>query len=328
MGIQRMRGKKGFLGLEGGGAAREDGAVQYVLALDGGGSATRVALANLQGEVLGCACAGPANPIDVGDAGLAAALSAARSDALEAAGLGDAPALAACLGLAGVSDPARRERVLELVAEIGLADRADTLVVPDFEIAWRGAFTGRGGIVLIAGTGSVAHGRTHDGRDARAGGQGAWEDVGSATWFGREWLQVRGVALGSRVEVAACAPQLMHAAAHGDAAALEILARGTCGLAECVAQVAGRLEWEDPPVAWVGGLTRAGAVFDEALASALARLLPRHRRLPARLAPVGGALLEALALAGVVETPALLQRLTDSLDRRANPADPIGETPA
>ncbi len=68
----------------------------------------------------------------------------------------------------------------------------EILVVSDVEAAWLAAFeTNTSGILLIAGTGSIAYGR-HRGKEARAGGLGpAKGDEGSGYWIGREWSQRR-----------------------------------------------------------------------------------------------------------------------------------------
>ncbi len=65
---------------------------------------------------------------------------------------------------------------------------AETIVVmSDVEAAWLAAFKSEG-IIVISGTGSIAYGRTADGRFARAGGLGPEKgDEGSGYWIGREW---------------------------------------------------------------------------------------------------------------------------------------------
>ncbi len=60
-------------------------------------------------------------------------------------------------------------------------------VVHDTEIAHAGAFDGGPGIVVIAGTGSVAFGRDANGASVRVGGWGyLFGDEGSAFWIARE----------------------------------------------------------------------------------------------------------------------------------------------
>ncbi len=63
-------------------------------------------------------------------------------------------------------------------------------VVSDAEAALHGAFGGGPGVVLIAGTGSIAWGRDRSGTLARAGGYGhLLGDEGSGFWIGRECLK-------------------------------------------------------------------------------------------------------------------------------------------
>jgi glucosamine kinase len=71
----------------------------------------------------------------------------------------------------------------------GLAKRI--VVMSDVEAAWLAAFGPKGnGIVVIAGTGSIAYGRKPDGTFARAGGFGPDKgDEGSGYWIGKEWLR-------------------------------------------------------------------------------------------------------------------------------------------
>jgi glucosamine kinase len=59
-------------------------------------------------------------------------------------------------------------------------------VVGDMQIALAAAFGAGPGVIVIAGTGSIAYGRDAEGRTARAGGWGfAISDEGSAHWIGR-----------------------------------------------------------------------------------------------------------------------------------------------
>src|SRR5258706_4517831 len=63
------------------------------------------------------------------------------------------------------------------------------VVMSDVEAAWNAAFKTHG-IVVIAGTGSIAYGRSSSGRSARAGGLGPEKsDEGSGYWIGEEWLR-------------------------------------------------------------------------------------------------------------------------------------------
>ncbi|MCB4757678.1 MAG: hypothetical protein LHV69_11725 [Elusimicrobia bacterium] len=100
------------------------------------------------------------------------------------------------VGMRGVWTPP--ERSCWQSALKGLAKKV--LVMSDVELAHRLAF-GRGpGVVLNAGTGSIAFGRSSTGRSARAGGLGPLlGDEGSAFWMGREYLKMR-TAQGGKLE--------------------------------------------------------------------------------------------------------------------------------
>ena len=89
----------------------------------------------------------------------------------------------ACLGFSG--GPADKESILR---EILRSDR--TLVTDDAVIALAGATAGEPGLVVIAGTGSIAFGRNSAGRTARAGGWGyLFGDEGGGFWIARQALR-------------------------------------------------------------------------------------------------------------------------------------------
>jgi N-acetylglucosamine kinase-like BadF-type ATPase len=89
------------------------------------------------------------------------------------------------VGLRGVWTAAEKKRWKKKLAH--LAPHIE--IVSDIELAHRRAFGKKAGIVLNAGTGSIAFGRAGN-RTARAGGTGPLlGDDGSAFWIGREYLR-------------------------------------------------------------------------------------------------------------------------------------------
>jgi len=99
---------------------------------------------------------------------------------------GETPLAAVGVGMPGLrSERAARALERTLTHRLG----CPAAVVGDAEIARLGAFLGRPGVVVVAGTGSVAVG--HDGhRSARAGGHGfLLGDEGGAYWIGREGVR-------------------------------------------------------------------------------------------------------------------------------------------
>jgi len=148
-----------------------------LLGLDIGGSKSRARL--VEGDRILADVTGPGANVAV----LAPRLIERRIGALIAQ-LGPIPPVACCAGSAGAEAPAGKARLERLLAS--LLPGSVVTVVHDARLVLAAAGFDAG-IALIAGTGSVAYGRSRDGREARAGGWG-WMlgDEGSAVWLTRE----------------------------------------------------------------------------------------------------------------------------------------------
>jgi N-acetylglucosamine kinase-like BadF-type ATPase len=93
-----------------------------------------------------------------------------------------------CFGLAGLSNPAVREWAGSAVAELV---GGELLLCGDEEIALDAAFAGGPGILVVAGTGSNAIGRSNAGEIFGAGGWGpVLGDEGSGMWIGLEAIRM------------------------------------------------------------------------------------------------------------------------------------------
>jgi N-acetylglucosamine kinase-like BadF-type ATPase len=89
----------------------------------------------------------------------------------------------ACIGAAGAGRQEVADVLRKIVAEV---INGEIDVVGDMEIAMEAAFGAGPGVIVIAGTGSIAYGRNAQGTTARVGGWGfAISDEGSAHWIGR-----------------------------------------------------------------------------------------------------------------------------------------------
>ena len=159
----------------------------YFLGVDGGQSSTTAVIGDETGRVLGVGYGGPCDHVGAaqGRAKLAAAVRSSLRGACAQAEL-DADRTrftSACLGFSG--GPADKQSILR---EILQSDRI--LVTDDALIALTGATAGQPGLVVIAGTGSIAFGRNSLGRTARAGGWGyLFGDEGGAFWIARQALR-------------------------------------------------------------------------------------------------------------------------------------------
>jgi N-acetylglucosamine kinase-like BadF-type ATPase len=160
---------------------------RYFLGVDGGQSKTIAVIGDENGRVLASGRGGPSNHAGAseGRTKFIKAITTSLGAACAEAGVDAATVrfVSACLGFSG--GPADKQALL---GEILAADRM--LVTDDASIALSGALAGEPGIVVIAGTGSIAFGRNAQGRTARAGGWGyLFGDEGGGFWIAREALR-------------------------------------------------------------------------------------------------------------------------------------------
>jgi N-acetylglucosamine kinase-like BadF-type ATPase len=156
--------------------------VPYYLGIDGGGTKTTCAVGD-ESRPLATATAGPSNIVRVGEAQARESLQHSVRQACAAAGITPAQISRTCVGGSGAARPEIAEVVRRSLAEI-LPTPID--VVGDMQIALEAAFDTGPGVIVIAGTGSIAYGRDQQGTTVRAGGWGfAIGDEGSAHWIGR-----------------------------------------------------------------------------------------------------------------------------------------------
>ena len=181
----------------------------------------------------------------------------------------------------GVWTPAERRRAEQRLR--GLARRVR--VMSDAEAAHEGALGGRAGLLILAGTGSIAIGRDARGRWHRAGGLGPLlGDEGSAFWIGRAWLRARWhggavtavrAALASPTPVAsmaALAPGVLRRARRGDRVACRIVRAAQEELTRLAGEAGRALRLPEPwPLSWGGSLLVRDTWFRGGLARAMTR---------------------------------------------------------
>lgn len=242
-----------------------------VCAVDGGGTKTLAVVMTMQGEEIARAVTGPSNYLageaDRVVANITAAVSQAVLDARATL-----PVDALWIGLAGIDRPGAREEIADrlphLAGELRLTNDADLLF---------GALPAGIGVVLIAGTGSIARGKDRYGSTARAGGwgyligdEGSGYDLGHATVqlaaraadgrgqstallaaLLRHWelddpmqiIQQVNRASDRKALFASCAPLLFTTAAAGDEVARARIMEAADELAGAVQAVVARLDY-------------------------------------------------------------------------------------
>ena len=154
------------------------------LGVDGGQTATKTVVGDEHGTILSQSSGGPSNHTEEpgGPERLERVVLSTIRDALATIQLSNPEVhkfAAACFGMTGETDI--KTRILKRIVRT-----EHLMVVHDSVNALAGATAGEPGIIVIAGTGSVARGINGQGEEARVGGWGhLFGDEGSAYWIGR-----------------------------------------------------------------------------------------------------------------------------------------------
>jgi glucosamine kinase len=162
---------------------------EIVVGVDAGGSKTRVVVAGSDGDAI-AELSGSGAAMSPGNAEycaetIATLVRAALANAEQA----ESMPRVLYVGAAGTGREAEQVALQDALGERELAE--DVFVETDASVALTDAFDERSGVLLIAGTGSIAFGRGPAGQLARCGGWGvAFGDEGSGAWIGRRALSV------------------------------------------------------------------------------------------------------------------------------------------
>lgn len=306
-----------------------------IVAIDGGGTHTKLIIADMVGRVLGMGRGGPINARFVPDE---QAIASVRQSALEATAQADSR-------LTAVAPWALPLRVAALYASApgaspsivsagitGLIAPDRLQVEGDVPAAFSATFGGDCGVVVLAGTGSFAFGRAGDGFAAATGGWGpllgdqggaydiglnalraavlAWDKRGPSTSLSSRALAHFGACAPrdltklplSREAVAGFAQQVCTAAYEDhDSVASELLKQAGYELGVLGVHVAVQLlphHEGQLAVALTGGVSAAGYILSNAFNYAISSASPRFRIVEPMYAPVVGSLLLAADLAG------------------------------
>lgn len=162
----------------------------YILGIDCGGSSTEALLTTQEGRVLGYGQGGPANYTVNGTSGVVQSVLTAVRGSLEQSGLQlenlHQRGVVLALGVSGAGRSAEQVQIRRALESEGFAQ---VVVAHDAVIALLGALSGADGVVVIAGTGSVAYGVNGE-RSHRVGGWGyLLGDEGGAVWIALKALQ-------------------------------------------------------------------------------------------------------------------------------------------
>jgi glucosamine kinase len=299
----------------------------FFAGVDGGGSKTRVIIADMKGDHL-ADIAGPGSAMRPGGGDHSAeVIGDLVRRAMSEAGLENERPRVLVAGVAGVGRPAENRALTVALEDLELAD--EVVVQGDGEIALTDAFGSGAGVILISGTGSIAYGRSPAGVLARCGGWGpAFGDEGSGAWIGRKALAIVAAAQDGREpstaltgailtaaqvneavelipwgiaatprELAALAPVVFNVASAGDIRANSLVGLAVEELVLHVRALGLRLFGDERaaiPVAFSGGLLHRGSFIRKKLEQRLRSAVPGAQVRPAEIVAARGAVKGAL----------------------------------
>lgn len=298
-----------------------------IVGVDGGGSKTRVMVADERGAPITTVDA-PASAVRPGEAEKSAeVIAAAVRDALASAAMTHVLPKVVCVGVAGVGRDTERQALWQALASREIAE--EIVVHADATVAIDDAFGDGPGVLLISGTGSVAYGRGPTGAVARCGGWGpVIGDEGGGAWIGRRALSIATAASDGRepetaltgailtaaevdsmaelipwaaaatpARLASLVPSVMSVADAGDLRANALLGLATEELVLHVRTLARQLFGDERaavPVALTGGLLERGSALrkrvEHRLGSAVPGAVVRTEPVDAARGAVKGAL--------------------------------------
>ena len=299
---------------------------QCFFGIDGGGTHSRLALTDCEGNVLARTQAGSTNIYSVSKEDVFTNLVQLLDSALETAELKKKDLSSGCIGSAGLGREGEREIFRGFFDKI-LEPGFPVKLCSDGEILLCGGLKNPEGYCLIAGTGSIALGRSRDNRLVRSGGHGYMlGDEGGACWTGKTAiariirsmesrdlksdmlpaiLESAGLSRADdliqyvhhdadKAKIAALAPVVTSAARNKDPLALDILLTGAKELCLLVKSVLGQSPWiKNMELVMAGGVIEHDEIITGMLKEILNREIPELKI----TAPKGTALEGASMLA-------------------------------
>lgn len=296
---------------------------KFLLGIDGGGTKTYAVITDSSLQIIGEGFSGAANPLRVGLEDAVRHIDQAVADACAEAGIEIGDIDSACAAIAGINHPIHYHTMKDALDEA--LQIAGLELVTDARAALEGALDGKPGVVVIAGTGSIAIGVNEKGEQARAGGFGpTLSDEGSGYYIAQRALKAvvssfdgrsprttlaerickrLGVASPSDlpgviynsdsepVEIAPLAELVDQAAQEGDEVARQILISAGRELGRLASSVIEKLGLSSRAfrVACVGSVFRSGEIVLQPLREAVLTVAPQAEIGPPLYPPAIGA---------------------------------------
>ena len=282
--------------------------MKYLIGIDGGGTKTKCVVTDMsmikQFECFG----GPSNFLILGTEKVSETLLSLLNQCKEALNCEYSDFASVVLGTTGAGRRNDAES-LENAFYSFLGERGITInkfrVESDARIALEGAFSGKPGSILIAGTGSIMFGKDADGNIHRVGGFGRFlGDEGSGYTIGKlgltavskqfdgrgkETLLTKLIAekfeitsqellitqvYKNNFDIASVAPLVLEAAAQGDEACMKIVEEQTDELVLHLETMAKKINSAKVDVSFIGGIICNDHIFSQIFRKKIAERLP------------------------------------------------------
>lgn len=309
---------------------------QYVIGIDGGGTKTAAMIADVEGSVIAQHVSGPSNVHAVGVEKAAKLLFSLVRECCDSLKVTPGAIRATTIGLAGAGRPEDQKRIADSLRKLSAQKKIklkNLRIESDARIALEGAFRGGAGIILIAGTGSIAFGKDEEGNVHRVGGWGRiLGDEGGGYFIGQRALvaacrQLDGRSSASRLteliakkfglktaediigavyrknfEISTIAPIVLEAAEEGDVAASEIIQIASLELTDQARALVAKIHYSKVrnvqrriSLTFVGGLISNENPLTRALRGQIVESLPEVNIVTPMAPPVYGAVVMALS---------------------------------
>jgi len=310
-------------------------AARFVIGMDGGGTKTAAIIAALDGTIVAEHVAGPSNFQIIGVETAAQTIFSLVNECCRSAHCEPGQVLTVALGLTGAGRAADQKRMADGLKQYSLSQGVKLrriLVESDARIALEGAFKGAPGIILIAGTGSIAFGKDAAGVVHRVGGWGRiLGDEGSGYFIGRSGLtavtrfidgrgnktlltklvaekfqlrdqtEIITAVYKNSFDVASVAPLVLEAAGKKDEVSRLIVEQAAAELTDHIRSLAGKLMPVSRrkvkakiPVSFIGGLIANDTLLKRMLETQLAATLPHVHVAEPMSPPAFGAVVMSL----------------------------------
>jgi N-acetylglucosamine kinase-like BadF-type ATPase len=300
--------------------------MEYIIGIDGGGTKTQCIIANQKNEVLFKCTGKPSTFLMLGTETVAETILELIQKCAENLLINLSDIAIVLLGTTGAGRRPDAERLETAFNQLCKSKNIEInfRVESDARIAIEGAFSGKPGSILIAGTGSIMFGKDSEGNVQRTGGFGRYiGDQGSGYMIGRKGLIAVSKDFDGRgnptliskfllekfnidspekliteiyknnFDIASAAPLVLDAAGAGDEAALSILEEEAEELVVHIATMYKKLNEPVLNLAFIGGIISGDNDYSKILKEKINKNLPKINLIKPEHPPEMGAIFMA-----------------------------------